>query len=294
MAILVGVTSAEAKDSVRIGVTPSLPTGLVYVAEHEGIFDKHDLDVEVITGNGSVLVAGIVSQSMDIALPTITTVLQAVDSGLPISIVAGGCLNVKADNRLLLKPGTDLKVAADFVGKTVGVSSIGATLYVEFQHWLISSGVDPSTVNFVEVSYSTMADVMKQGTLDAAVVPEPFASRIADSGAGVNGPDFSQALPDDLPILVFVANSDWIKGNGEVLGRFKDAINETIDLIQSDPDRAKMASNTYLKMPDAVLAKLTFPPLSTALDPKGIDDWISFMKPIGMLRTDISAKDAIY
>ena len=57
-AILAGVSAATARDTLRVGVTPSIATAVAYVAEHEGIFDKHDLDVEFIVGNGAVLVAG--------------------------------------------------------------------------------------------------------------------------------------------------------------------------------------------------------------------------------------------
>jgi NitT/TauT family transport system substrate-binding protein len=291
--ILVGVSTAAAKDSLKLGVTPSLATGIAYVAKHEGIFDKHGLDVELITGNGSVLVSGVVSKSMDLALPTITNFLQAVDSGLPLSIVSGGCLDVKADSRVSLKNGTDLKTPADFVGKTVGVNSIGATLYVEFVHWLITAGIDPAKVNFVEVGFAAMADVLRKGTVDAVVTPEPFGSRITSSGAGIPGPDFTKTWPDALPILLFVATNDWIAKNADVIKRFKAALDETNALIKSDPEKAKSASNTFLKMPDTVLASLTFPPMSTVVDPKGIDTWIEIMGSTGLLKRKLAAKDLI-
>ena len=83
-----------------------------------------------------------------------------------------------------------------------------------FQQWLISAGVDPTTVNFVEVPFPQMADVLKQGSVDAVVSVEPFGSRITSSGAGVAGPDFTSVMPDGLPILVFVANNEWIASHG--------------------------------------------------------------------------------
>jgi NitT/TauT family transport system substrate-binding protein len=290
-AVLAAASPTVAKDALKLGVTPAIATGIAYVAKHEGIFAKHDLDVELITGNGSVLVAGVVSRSMDIALPTITNYLQAVDSGLPLSIIAGGSINDATESRISLKNGTELKVPADFVGKTVGVSSIGATLHVLFQQWLMSTNVSPSKVNFVEVSFPRMADVIKQGTVDAVVTTEPFGSRIISAGAGVPGPEFTKSLPDDLPILLFVANNGWIAKNGAIITRFRAALAETVALIETDPVRAKAASNVYLKMPDNVIAASQMPKYSVVLKPAQIELWTGMMKPMGLLKTQLVVND---
>lgn len=293
--VLATTPTAFAKDALKLGVTPAIATGIAYVAKHEGIFDKHDLEVELITGNGSVLIAGVVSQSMDVSLPTITNFLQAVDSGLPISVIAGGSINDPTESRIELKNGTSLKAPADFVGKTVGISSIGATLHVLFQQWLTTAGVSPSKVNFVEVPFPRMADVIKQGTVDAVVTTEPFGSRITSSGAGIAGPDFTKEIPniDKLPILLFVANNSWIAKNPEIVKRFKAALDETAALIKSNPDKAKAAANTYLKMPDSVISASRMPENKVAVRAEDIALWTGMMNPMGLLKTKIVEKDLI-
>ena len=56
-----------------------------------------------------------------------------------------------------------IKEAKDFVGKKVGAPGIGAFLQVLFRKWLIEKGVDPESVNFVEVTFPTMSDALKSG-----------------------------------------------------------------------------------------------------------------------------------
>ena len=293
VAVLAGVASASANDALKIGVTPSIATAVAYVGKSEGIFSKHGLDVELINGNGAVLIAGVVSQSMDVSLPTVTTFLQAIDSGLPLSTIAGGSINEATESRIELRRGLDLKGPGDFAGKTVGVSSIGATLHVLFQQWLITGGVDPSKVNFVEIPFPQMADVVRQGSVDAVVTTEPFGSRITSSGAGILGPDFAKVAPDDLPILLFVSSNDWIARHGDVVKRFKAAVAETVALIESDPKAAKAVSNAYLKMPDPVIASMAVPKFAVAVDPSKVDLWIKMMVPMGLLTHAPSADDFV-
>ena len=77
-----------------------------------------------------------------------------------------------------------IKDAKDFVGKKVGAPGIGAFLHVLFRKWLIEKGVDPKSVNFVEVTFPTMSDALKSGAVDAVLTAEPFITRMKNAGNG--------------------------------------------------------------------------------------------------------------
>ena len=156
------------------------------VARDEGIFAKHGLDADVsLIAINTTIPPAIVSNSIQIGGPTATVFLQAVDGGLDLVAVAGASVMdpVSAGAvAAVARNGVTIKDAKDFVGKKVGAPGIGAFLHVLFVKWLIEKGVDPKTVNFVEVTFPTQSDALKSGSVDAVLTGEPFITRIEERG----------------------------------------------------------------------------------------------------------------
>ncbi|MGD0025884.1 MAG: ABC transporter substrate-binding protein, partial [Xanthobacteraceae bacterium] len=81
--------TASAQTKMLIGYQPTIDVVPLFVAKEEGYFNKHGLDVELQAGSGTIQVAGVIADSLQIGNPTIPQVLQAVDNGLDLQIVAG-------------------------------------------------------------------------------------------------------------------------------------------------------------------------------------------------------------
>lgn len=287
--------SALAADKLIVGLTPSITNAVAYVAEAEGIFDKNGLDVEFVAGGGSVLVSGVVSGSMAISGPTMTTILQGIDSGLGYKVISG--LNVPAKTHqeyaVVTGKNSGITSAADFAGKTVGVSTINAMLHVMFGAYLTKNDVDPATVRFVEMPFPQMADVMSQGTVDAVVAVQPFINRMVSSDQGTMGPDFVNELPDGLPLVAFIASDDFISSNPDVIKRFNASLREAEALIDKDPQKAIQDSNVFLKMPEPVLAQVKLPAYQLDIDPEKISEWVKIMAPMNLLQNDVKPEQVL-
>ncbi len=150
----------------------------------------------------------IVSDSIQIGGPTATVFLQAVDGGLDLVAVEGASVMDPVANgavAAVARAGVTIKTAKDFVGKKVGAPGIGAFLDVLFRKWLIEKGVDPKSVNFVEVTFPTMSDALKSGSVDAVLTVEPFVSRIKAAGAGEVATRYAAELARSEPIISYVS-----------------------------------------------------------------------------------------
>jgi NitT/TauT family transport system substrate-binding protein len=285
----VAVGQASAADKLVIGLVPGVANAVIYVAQERGVFAKNGLDVSFINGNGSVLVSGVVSGSMTLAGPTVPTLLQGIDNGLELSVVSG--LNTISREHLeySVVVGTKAKIekAADFSGKTIGINTIGALLHVLFQSWLSNNGVNPSTVRFVEVPFPQMADVLRQGTVDAVVAVQPFIDRIVASKVGTNGPDFVKSLPDGLPIIAIAGSNKWVAANKDIVGRFRQSLKEAEALILQDETKAKADVNVFLKMPPEVVAQVPLPAVALDVDPAKLQVFIDTMTSMSLLQNDI-------
>ena len=177
-ALLGSATAASAQEKMLLGYTAVADYVGAFVAADQGLFKKHGLDIELqLVSLNSTLPAAVQSNSIQIEGPTPSVFLQAVDGGLDHVVISG---NTELDPTskaygVVARDSAGIKTAKDFEGKKVGVPGIGAFLQVIFRKWLLDQGADATKVQFVEVSFPTMNDVLKAGTVDAVVTGEPRA-----------------------------------------------------------------------------------------------------------------------
>ena len=185
---LVATPSLAEPFKLKIACTATSDCASAMVARDQGIFAKHGLDADVtLIGINTNIPPAIASDSIQIGGPTSPVFLQAVDGGLDLVAVAGASVMDPERSKTIAavaRPGVSIKEPKDFVGKKVGAPGIGAFLHVLFRKWLIEKGVDPESVNFVEVTFPTMNDALKSGSVDAVLTAEPFVTRITKAGNG--------------------------------------------------------------------------------------------------------------
>lgn len=289
--------SAFAQGKILIGCTATTDCASAMVAADEGIFKKHGLDAEmVLIGINSNIPAALLSNSIQIGGPTSTVFIQAVDGGLDLVAVAGASVMSKSSNDAIaafVRNGVSIKEPKDFVGKKVGAPGLGAFLHVLFRKWLIEKGVDPRSVNFVEVTFPTMNDVLKSGTVDAVLTAEPFVTRMTNAGTGYVGARYGADLARTEPIIFYAASRDWAAAHAEDVKKFRAAIAEAAVIVNTDRDKASASISKFTKQPLDIV-KLSPPNHSEpALKPDQLAWWIEVMKQQSMLQTSPDLKRMI-
>ena len=230
VAALLAVGPVQAQTKIQIGCTATSDCASAMVAVDEGIFKKHGLDAEmVLIGINSNIPAAILSNSIQIGGPTSTVFLQAADGGLDLVAVSGASIMNPASNANItafVRNGITINSPKDFVGKKVGAPGLGAFLHVLFVKWLVEKGVDPKSVNFVEVTFPTMSDIIKSGGVDAVLTAEPFVTRMTNAGLGSVGARYAVDLARTEPIIFYAAARDWAEKNPDTIKKFRAAIAE--------------------------------------------------------------------
>jgi len=276
---------------LKIACTATTDCGSAMVARDEGIFAKHGLDVDLsLIAINTNIPPAIVSKSIDIGGPTATVFLLAVDGGLDLVALDGASVMSPASNRdiaIVARNGVTISQPKDFIGKKVGAPGIGAFLHVLFRKWLMDKGVDPKQVNFVEVTFPTMADALKSGAVDAVVTAEPFITRIEKAGVGAVAARYAADLDRNDPIISYVATRDWVKANPQAVEAFRASIAEGAAIVNSDRDKTAAALSKFTKMP-LEIARSIKPSVS---EPKlaGADFawWLKTMKEQDMLQGEV-------
>src|SRR4051794_17075396 len=275
---LFAAAPAQAQTKIQIGCTATTDCASAMIAVDEGLFKKHGLDAEmVLIGINSNIPAAILSNSIQIGGPTSTVFLQAADGGLDLVAISGASIMNKTSNDAVaafVRNGITINGPQDFKGKKVGAPGIGAFLHVLFVKWLVEKGVDPRSVNIVEVTFPTMADTIKSGGVDAVLTAEPFVTRMTNASLGTVGARYAAELARTEPIIFYAASREWAEKNPEAVKKFRAAIAEAAPIVNNDREKASSAISKFTRQP-LELVKLTAPNYAEpVLKPEQLAWWI--------------------
>lgn len=283
---------ALAETPLVVSVAPAPEFVPVFVAKDNGFLKKRDLDVTPqITPNGAVAIQGIQAGSIQIGSVSVSSLLQATDSGLDLVVICGGAIASVTDRNfgIVAKAGSGVERAEDLAGKRVGVAGLDSFFHVLARQWLTNKGVDYKKVTFVEAPFPQLADIMKAGNVQAVVTTEPFLGRTVSSGVGEKVFYIAADLPDGLPPFVYVARRDWAAKNPGIVKGFREAMNEAVQLTTERPAEAVATYGKYVKLPPEALASIKINKLDTNVTARQLELWESMLRQQGMLRKPLVA-----
>jgi ABC-type nitrate/sulfonate/bicarbonate transport system substrate-binding protein len=172
--------SAGAVDKVRIAVSnPNMPNLTVAVAHKKGFFKDENVDAEIIRMNPNVAITALSTGDVDYC-QLFGAVVGGAIAGLPVRIVAGFLDNWPIT--LIAQP--EYKSLKDLKGKTLGISSYGATPDIGARMMFKQAGVDPEKELKVLALGSDAARItaLKQRVVDVVVISPPADSQMEKQG----------------------------------------------------------------------------------------------------------------
>jgi NitT/TauT family transport system substrate-binding protein len=266
-----------------------------YVAQEQGFFKKHGLDVEFIPTNSSGNnPPALVSGSVEIAGPTMPTLLQANDAGLDLVVFAGGAVYPLTGDVLVARPGSGIDKPTDLRGKTVGVPGLGALLHFMLVRSLRQNGVDPASVKYVEVGFAQAADALKAGTIDAYPSQAPFTARILQSGAGYEVANWLKDTPDGTLTVVYATLRKWGMENKDTVAKLREGMREANEFAKTNKDAVYAAIAKYTKLPPQVVASLPPPNLIGDVTPQQVKFWLDLAKEQNFIKGNPDPASILY
>jgi NitT/TauT family transport system substrate-binding protein len=287
--------ATQAQTKITVGHTGVSEWLAAYVAQEEGIFRKHGLDVTLQQVPVGALIPSLQGGSVQILTSPPTNVLMANDGGLDLVFVAGTSVTEKTDQNvaLLVASGSGIASPKDLVGKKVATGSLGGFLHVMGRKWLADRGVDTRQVSFVEVNFPQMSDLLKNGTIHAVVTVSPFVQRIVQAGSGT----VLGYLPADLPSRTagafYTTTRAWAVANPQAVRAFRASIADAAAFAEKNPQAARAHMAKYIKLPPEVLASLPAPRLAPEVTEAQVQFWIDAMHEMGLIKAKPAAARAI-
>ncbi len=152
-----------------------------FYAKDAGAFAKAGFDVDASAlNNAGAVVAAIGGGSLDMGTGDMVSGVNAINAGVPIVLIAGGGMyNARTDNGstiLAVASDSPIHSAKDLAGKSIGVPTLVGMTTACLRAWLPANGVPETAVKFVEMSTTTAMPALSRGTIDAALMAEPFVT----------------------------------------------------------------------------------------------------------------------
>ena len=180
LASSVAISGAEALDKVRIAVSnPNMPNLTVSMAQQKGFFKDENIEAEIIRMNPNVAVTALATGDIDYC-QLFGAVVGGAIAGLPIRIVAGYLDNWPMT--LIAQP--EFRTLKDLKGKTLGISSFGATPDLAARMMLKQVGIDPEKeIKILALgSDSARLTALKQRVVDLIVISPPADTQMEKQG----------------------------------------------------------------------------------------------------------------
>jgi len=166
--------SLYAADKIRVSIS-SLDVAFLTggVAFKRGFFKEERLDAEIIRMNANVSITALVNGDIDYTL-IFGSVVRATVRGFPLRVVAG--FLDSSTHTLIARP--EFKSVKDLKGRTLGVSSFGATADVAARMMIRHFGVDPEKEMKIVALGPDRARfaALQEGVVDVAVISPPADS----------------------------------------------------------------------------------------------------------------------
>ncbi len=265
--------------TIRVGVNNATGAVPILVAEQQGFFTEHDINVQhqVITDITQIPAA--LGKSLDLGFSVGPITINAASQGLPIVAVLGNEYDDASLQGFHIIATKGISSAKDLAGKTIGAPTITGNLTLATKYWLAANGVDVNSVKFVQVATPNLIDQMNQGLIDAAEMQYPFISVAKAAGLSDLG-DPIEAMGYPTSMSGWIGNTDWVSANANAVEAFRQAMSESVDWIKANPDAARkvLADFTSLTADQVATVPLDY---TTDLTPDGLKAWGDVMTQQG-------------
>lgn len=237
-------TAATSADEVRIAGVDYLGDLPTRVADHNSLFAAEGINAAVTySASGHENLRALRAGETDFALMALTPlaidlVVDADPRGMDDPVILASVVHSTRLNRVVTLDNGGAQDPADLVGKRVGLMR-GTNAEFVWSLFAAYHGLDPVGVEIVDLHIESLPGALEDGTIDAAVLWEPWTSRLRARTEGrlieFAGSNIYSAK------WVLVTRRELAAERPDLARRVVVAYQKAIDIVRRDPDAAVAA-----------------------------------------------------
>jgi NitT/TauT family transport system substrate-binding protein len=259
-----GFSQNKPLKKIRVGVSAvSMGNIILYVMKEAKLYEKHGLDAEVITMNGSGISSkALISGGIDIAPIATPTVINANLAGADMQILGHTLPGVV--HALMVKP--EIKRVEDLKGKKVAVSSLGSLTDFLVRYIARKKGLNPDRdVTLIQTGGDADRIIaLSSGVVEGAALSHPAYGKAQKLGFPML---WDSAKEVNYPWIEITTRRAIIKSNRDMVMNYMKAHLEGIAVFKRDRDLGKRVIKKTLRVDDEDLVNESYEIFSEAFIP---------------------------
>jgi NitT/TauT family transport system substrate-binding protein len=281
--------------SLKIAVLPILDALPMYVAQQEGLFEEHNVEVEFIPVSSAaerdqVITSG---QADGMINETVSTLFYNQDETQIQIIRFARTATPSSPQFFILSSGqSGITNVEDLKGIAIGISE-GTVIEYLTDRLLEAEGFTQDEIQTVAVpKIPERMTLLSSGELDAAMLPDPLASLAVQSGAVVVLDDSKHP---EFGYSTISFRKPVIEAHPQGMRNFLAAIEEAIVKINADPTMWEDLLTENNLVPAPLMGSFKVPPYPSASVPSQAqwDDTSDWVKEKGLIDVDVSYADSV-
>src|SRR5215469_12994062 len=215
-------TSASAasgleKTTLNVAVVPAVDSAGFFVALREGLFKQRGLTIHYSPATSSeTVIAQMLKGTYDITGGNyVSFVEHYVKDHQPLEIIAEGSVMQQGTQAIYTLPNSKIKTLAELKGHLLGINAPLNINYLLTASVLTENGISLAQVRYpaAPIPFPIMAQQLAAGKIDAAAMPEPFATAAEQQFGAVQLADLNQGATEQFPIQGYVVTKSWAAQN---------------------------------------------------------------------------------
>ncbi|HEY5901617.1 MAG TPA: ABC transporter substrate-binding protein [Anaerolineales bacterium] len=285
----------EASATLKIAVLPIIDTLPMFVAQKEGLFEKHSLKVELIPvasapERDQLLAAGQADGAIN---ETLAVMLFNKDQVQMQAVRYALVPTATSPHFFILASGkSEIQKPPDLKGVPIGVSQ-GTVIEYVTERVLQAEGLASADIQTTAVpKIPDRMALLASGELKAGVLPDPLASLAVLQGARVVTDD-SKYPQYGFSVISF--RKAVIDSQPGAVRAFLAAIEEATDLLAKDSSKYTALLSERKLVPEPLIGKYQIPIFPKAGVPTEAEwaDALSWAKQKGMVSNDVSYAESV-
>lgn len=278
---------------ITVGTMPIIDTAPLQIAQQRGYFEDVGLTVKTSTIQGGADgIPKLADGSLDITFGNYVSVFDTHAKGPKMHIAAEAYNAEEGVLVVTAMPNSGIREPDDLEGRTLAVNTLKNVGTLTVKSVLRTHGVDPSTVQFREMPFPDMPGALKNGSVDAAWMVEPFISQVETELGAHKVFDSASGATAGFPIAGYVTTQKFYEKNTKTVDAFKTAIQRAQKAAQ---DRATVEKvlPTYTEIDPQTAAIVRVGEYPTTLEPTRLQRVPDLMREFGALNQKLEARQLV-
>jgi NitT/TauT family transport system substrate-binding protein len=209
---------------IKVAIIAVEAAAQVMYAKDRGFFRKQGIDAEiVIVADGTLTVPAVLSGQAQFAAVPVAVLAILKSNKAPVKAIAAGAVYEPGTNTsvLVAAPGKRITRARDLVGKRVGLDFLNSIAHIGLLRWLQRGGVSRDDVDITTSPFPQLLGPLTRGGIDAAWLPEPYATLAIQRGAKRFATPFDATCSEVCLLTAYMARSSV---DPNLAARFRNAV----------------------------------------------------------------------